>query len=74
MQNIKIETVEREYIESVTCDVCQRTFDDVVELQEMIFIEFIGGYTSVFGDGTKVSLDICQDCFNIILGNYVRLS
>ena len=74
MQNTKTKLVEREYIESVTCDVCQRTFDDVMDLQEMIFISFTGGYTSVFGDETTVEIDICQECFKDKLGEYVRLS
>ena len=67
--------VEREIqtLESITCDVCKNTIplDDFVELQEMVSIEFVGGYGSVFGDGEQVSIDMCQGCFKEILGKFV---
>jgi len=69
------EIVEREMqtLESITCDVCKNTIplDDILELQEMVSIEFVGGYGSVFGDGEQVSIDMCQDCFKEILGEFV---
>ena len=35
---------------------------DLYEVQEFNRINFIGGYGSVFGDGTEVICDICQCC------------
>ena len=61
-RHFKTGMVEQLYIESVTCDVCQTTYDDEMELQEMVFLDFITGYGSVFGDGTKIDIDICQHC------------
>ena len=75
MKTYRREIVEREMqtLESITCDVCKNTIplDDFVELQEMVFIEFIGGYGSVFGDGDQVTLDMCQHCFKEKLGEFV---
>ena len=75
MKTYRREIVEQEVqtLESITCDVCKNTIplDDFVELQEMVFIEFIGGYGSVFGDGDQVTLDMCQHCFKEKLGEFV---
>ena len=75
MKTYRREIVKRETqaLESVTCDVCKNAIplDDILELQEMVSIEFVGGYGSVFGDGEQVSIDMCQDCFKEILGEFV---
>ena len=71
----KTEIVEREVktIAGISCDVCKRNIplDDIMEIQEMVHIEFIGGYGSVFGDGDQVTLDMCQHCFKEKLGGFV---
>ena len=75
MKTYKSHIVQQEVktLESVTCDVCKKVIpqNDFVELQEMVFIEFIGGYGSVFGDGDQVTLDMCQHCFKEKLGEFV---
>ena len=60
----------------LTCDRCERHFtegkiDDDLEIQEFLKIDFIGGYASVFGDGARVKLDICQRCLKSLLGHLV---
>jgi hypothetical protein len=58
---------------SITCDKCGKTYDDKLELQEFLFINFVGGYSSVFGDMLRVECDICQYCLKDFLdsfGNY----
>jgi hypothetical protein len=65
-------------LSSVTCDKCKKKYDseDIPELQEFLYINFVGGYGSVFGDGYRVECDICQYCLkemieNIYQRNYV---
>lgn len=71
---------EREHIaydaETITCDICNKTFDcllDVMETQEFHYIDFIGGYGSVFGDDTHFKMDICQRCLKKLVGDYIYM-
>jgi hypothetical protein len=62
-------------IVSVQCDICGKIFEntgnDIFELQEFHFINFTGGYGSVFGDGSSIKCDICQHClYNMIKKKY----
>lgn len=44
-----------------TCDRCGKTVScDDPDHQEGLQIDFVGGYSSVFGDGVRVEADICQ--------------
>jgi hypothetical protein len=60
-------------LKSVKCDRCEREFDDALELQEFHTIDFIGGYSSVFGDDTSVECDICQYCLKELIGDFCRV-
>lgn len=77
MINRKIvkETIEHEVTESITCDICKKTFDkeDIFEVQEFTHIKMSCGYGSVFGDGDSIELDICQNCLKEKLGEYIRI-
>lgn len=58
----------------VICDVCKKSYSiekDWEETQEFQHIYFEGGYGSIFGDGVKMKLDICQHCMKKILGEYL---
>ena len=46
----------------VKCDVCGKEYDmkDRMEIQEFHKVNFVGGYSSVFGDTSHVDCDICQ--------------
>ena len=48
------------------------TPDDVVEFQEFHSIWVQGGYGSVFGDGSDVSVDFCQRCLKELIGLYIK--
>jgi len=66
--------VEEQVPISIVCDVCKKEFDvkkDIMEAQEFQHIAFQGGYDSVFGDGAKMRLDICQHCLKKLLGEYM---
>lgn len=52
---------------AIVCDICQKKSsfeEDILTAQEFISIRKRCGYGSIFGDGTTLSLDICEDCFN----------
>ena len=76
MIKYEIEKIEQRIPAKITCDVCKKEFDvrkDSFDVQEFLFINFIGGYGSVFGDGSKVQAEICQDCVKKLLGKYLRI-
>lgn len=67
--------VKQEREISITCDKCGETTireDDPLEYQEYHTIKFIGGYSSVFGDGVKVECDLCQSCLLKLINPYFR--
>ena len=62
-------------LDSITCDKCGKTYsaeDDRDEVQEFHYIDFVGGYGSVFGDGTKVECEICQYCLKKMIEKFMR--
>lgn len=74
MIKYKKEMIEENIPVSLVCDVCKKEYDckkDVMEIQEFQSINIIGGYDSVFGDGRKLKLDICQHCLKKLLGEYM---
>jgi hypothetical protein len=75
---IKHETVNitEPKVISVICDICKREVlaTDINEIQEFHHVHFIGGYGSIFGDGTTVDCDICQYCLLLLLSGKYRTS
>lgn len=74
--------VKDEVVESVECDVCHKIYfskdfskdiEDQMQIQEFRYIRFTGGYGSIFGDEVTVECDICQHCFNRLVGKYCRI-
>jgi hypothetical protein len=67
--------VSNEVISSIVCDKCKKriTPEDMVEYQELYFIRFIGGYGSVFGDSSEVSVDLCQCCLMDLIKPFYRV-
>ena len=58
-----------------SCDVCGLSFEGEfipIEEQEAFSYSWWGGYGSVFGDGGKFEVDICQCCFQSVFGEFVR--
>jgi len=72
MLNCEEVSVTRKEVVSITCDRCGKTFDDMMDMQEFHRVKFTGGYSSVFGDMTKVECDLCQDCLKDLIGDYCR--
>ena len=69
---------EREKVSFKECDKCHKKFDtnntnDICEMQEFLHFRNTGGYGSIFGDGAKIELDLCQHCVKEVLGLYLRV-
>lgn len=66
--------VPTEIVSEITCDCCKTCFTandpGWLEIQS---IEFVAGYSSIFGDGNFISIDLCQDCLKTILGQWLRV-
>lgn len=61
----------------VTCDVCGARPGFNVPLESASeFLRYFeqGGYSSIFGDGFDIRLDVCQSCVATILGPYLRVT
>jgi len=72
-----VQTTVEQLIER-TCSVCGRnlmedSIEGNIETQEAIFFGHLCGYGSVFGDGKKVYIDLCQHCFKEKLGEYCTI-
>ncbi|MFM0217800.1 hypothetical protein [Paraburkholderia caledonica] len=60
-----------------TCDRCRKgmTSDDHDSgWHERMSLSFRGGFDSIFGDGNKVSIDLCQQCVRDTLGAWLRIT
>ena len=79
MIKFKSETKEILVKDEIPCDCCGNTYScsvsdvDVFEVQEFLNINFIGGYSSIFGDGARVSGNFCQECVKELLGKYLKI-
>ena len=68
--------IETEITVAKKCDRCgvvHRTDDMNFELDEMVSISKTGGYGSIFGDMSDISIDLCQRCFAEVLGDFIRV-
>jgi len=64
-----------EYLEEWICDKCGKSIgDDDMVLQESLSIKFTGGYSSVFGDGNNIEVDVCQNCLKDMIGLFCRIT
>jgi hypothetical protein len=56
------------------CDRCQKKLIPSSEgWDEKWSIQHQAGYYSVFGDGKRLSLDLCQECILEVLGPWLRI-
>lgn len=67
--------IKEHQIVSYTCDCCNKVLpvSDWIEMQEMLHWRMTGGYGSVFGDCSEISLDLCQNCTKKLLGDYIKI-
>jgi acetyl-CoA carboxylase beta subunit len=50
----------------------KKQVEAIYEIQEFVNININAGYGSVFEDGSKYEVNICQHCFKEKLGQYIR--
>jgi hypothetical protein len=66
-------TQPTEVVSELICDRCGgHHLSGAVEFAEFLRIDTVGGYGSVFGDGTRVQLDLCPACTHSALGAWMR--
>lgn len=64
-----------EIVTGFTCDRCKKLIHaDEYAFHEAHHINFVGGYASVFGDGSKVACDLCQECLHDLIKEFCRIS
>lgn len=74
---IKLKRVEvtkpEDVFEAMICDKCGKEFRDVMDTQEFHHIDFIGGYSSIFGDMNHIRCDLCQNCLKSLIDGIYRV-
>ena len=73
MKKMQPKTIQE--VSAYICDRCGREAStEDFEASQFTSIDYIGGYSSIFGDGDRISLDICQHCLKETLGEWLRIS
>ena len=69
-------TVTTQKVNSVVCDGCglEANADSGYEFQEFISVSHQCGYGSIHGDGKKIDIDLCQQCFADMCGDMLRVT
>lgn len=64
------------FVKQIRCDRCDRLAevgDSELEFQEFVSIDRKADYASIFGDGNRVQVDLCQHCLKDTLGPWLRI-
>jgi hypothetical protein len=59
-------------LDQFKCDKCGKDISDFLSSQEALSWTNPCGFGSVFGDGTYISIDLCQECIKEVLGKYIQ--
>ena len=75
MKITKKEKITVTALKGIVCDICGKRHNtdegwEDMEIQEFVCVHRTGGYSSIFGDGEKIDVDICQYCFYKICQEY----
>ena len=72
------QVIEENYrFEEIECSRCgfrAHSRGNDLEAQEFQAVDHIGGFASVFGDGTRVTCHLCQYCIQELVGPYCHVS
>lgn len=72
MQLKAIETVS--VVHQIRCDRCGKEVErGEAGFGDMVSIGFDAGYDSIFGDGNRVEVDLCETCLRDTLGAWLRV-
>ena len=73
--------VPQDIVTGFTCDRCGKSvnaenidIEQSIVYHEALHINFVGGYSSIFGDGIKVECDLCQECLYDLIKDICRTS
>lgn len=72
MRHVCGERTVIEFDYGYTCDACGKEIDSDYDWQEMLSWKNRGGYSSIFGDGMEMTLDLCQECVKEHLGKFIK--
>lgn len=73
MKTVLLESIE--VVSELCCDRCGlRAARTDPAFQEFTSIDHLGGYGSIFGDGTRLQIDLCQGCLRELAGPWLRLT
>ena len=62
-------------ISAKSCDKCHfHAEKDTLEFHEFLSIDRKAGFGSVFGDGNRLKLDLCQRCVKALLNQWLSVS
>lgn len=72
---MQLKTIEAvSVVQLIRCDRCGKEAErGEVGFTEMITIGFDAGYGSIFGDGNRVEVDLCEPCLRDTLGSWLRV-
>jgi hypothetical protein len=73
MKKMRMESTE--VVHGLRCDRCgtEATRHEPA-FQEFVSIDQVAGYGSIFGDGNRVQLELCQVCLLHLAGQWIRVS
>jgi hypothetical protein len=72
MQLTRIEAVS--VVDQIRCDRCgKEVHREEPGFKQMTSIGFNAGYGSIFGDGNRVEVDLCEPCLRATLGTWLRV-
>ncbi|UUZ71229.1 hypothetical protein LP415_19165 [Polaromonas sp. P1(28)-8] len=61
-------------VEQIRCDRCDKEVHRrEFGFEQMTSIGFDAGYGSIFGDGSRVEVDLCETCLRETLGTWLRV-
>lgn len=62
-------------VHQIRCDRCGKEAErGEIGFTQMRSLDFDAGYDSVFGDGNRVELDMCEPCLKDTLGAWLRVT
>lgn len=62
-------------VHQIGCDRCGKVAErGEPSFQEMQSIGFNAGYDSIFGDGSRVEVDLCEPCLRDTVGTWLRVT
>lgn len=73
MKHLVVESIP--VLRALTCDRCLGTAEHPgTEFFEFTSIGYTAGYGSIFGDGNRVEIDLCQACLQATIGPWLRIT